>query len=97
MQTFLISYDLKTSNDDNAAVRANLERIGATMLLESVWTYVADMTKSQVAEKVSTGMKNGDKFIVAEIKSEHLLQAVVPFSHNKYVEKIMKNVKFDDQ
>ncbi|WP_420955228.1 hypothetical protein [Burkholderia gladioli] len=93
MQTFLISYDLKTSNDDNAAVRKNLEKLGAKSVLESVWTYESQDDKLKVAEKVSAAMKKGDRFVVAAIDGE-IVDAEAPFSTNKYIQTLAKKVSF---
>ncbi|WP_175829705.1 hypothetical protein [Burkholderia cepacia] len=97
MPTFLISYDLKTSNDDNAEVRTHLQNLEATPILESVWIYNTNMTKGQVAESVSTAMKAGDKFVVVEISDDNLIYAEAPFSFNKYLEKAVQSLKFGSQ
>ncbi|WP_186136118.1 hypothetical protein [Burkholderia gladioli] len=78
MPLFLISYDLKTANADNEAVRIHLSSLGAKHILKSVWL-VKGQDEFSVTEAVTSVMRKGDSFVVALIDNQHIIKGTVPF------------------
>ncbi|RXV73470.1 hypothetical protein D1006_14780 [Burkholderia stabilis] len=100
MRQFLITYDLKTKNEDNDQVRQVLTDLNAEHLMKSVWLIDDEddvRTARNIFETIWTHLKVGDELLVTMIDSSDAYsgrkdEVPTPIEpSNRYVEKIKES------